>query len=64
MQPWYPVLLCQTTADELRRSADRDLMQGYVFSVLAFVVLFFGVGLSIYLDRRKKNRQAQKRDQV
>lgn len=58
MHAWNPSILAQAAAEELRRSADASMLRGYLFAGLAFAILLFGVGLSIYLDRRKKNRQS------
>jgi hypothetical protein len=44
----------QKTAEELTREAAGHEFQGYVFAIAAFVILAIGVGLSVYLDRRKK----------
>jgi hypothetical protein len=48
------LLAQQKTAEELMRQADQDAFQGYLFAGIAVFILLFGVGLSIYLDRRKK----------
>lgn len=56
------MLISQASAEALQQSASESLTRGYLFAALAIVLLILGVGLSLYLDRRKKQRQANQRD--